>query len=317
MGAEEFFGAVVRKDEAAAQRLLAADPSLAHMRDPHLGSTALHFAAHRALRRVVDALLAAGADVHALEEASGTTALHWAAEGGHAAVCARLLDAGARLDVVDTWFALTPLGWATVVDWAPALRDDRPHTVRHLIERGAPLDVFSLVALGQDDKLALLCTETPSLVAARLGFVAQGRTPLHVAAERGFMDVARVLLDARADVNARTSFGETPMSLADSIADTMSGGPGTVDVAPMRTLLATRGGVDELATLDVARLDHETRTALLFACAYRGLDPQPLLDHGADRTATRRALDGERPVDATPARLAKIRGHHDIAKLLA
>jgi hypothetical protein len=320
MGVEEFFGAIVRKDEAAAQTLLAADTSLAHLRDPHLGSTPLHFAAHRGLRSVVEALLSVGADPHALEEASGTTPLHWAAEGGHAAVCARLLDAGASINAVDTWFMLPPLGWATVVDWAPAFRDDRPRTVRHLIERGGVVDVFVAVALGQDDVLALLCTETPSAVGERLGFVAQERTPLHVAAERGFMDVVRVLLDSGADVNARTSFGETPMSLADSMADTMSGAPGTVDIAPMRTLLAARGGVDELSTMDrsVAQLDVDTCTALLFACAHRGLDEaaQTLLAHGADRTATRKALDGERPVDVTPSRLAKIRGHHALALML-
>ena len=67
IGAEELFSAIVRKDEVAAQSLLAADAALAHLRDPHLGSTHLHFAAHRGLRSVVDALLAAGADPHAVE----------------------------------------------------------------------------------------------------------------------------------------------------------------------------------------------------------------------------------------------------------
>lgn len=323
--AEEFFNAIARKDESAALALLAADRSgaLASVRDPHLGSTALHFAAHRGLRGLVDALLAAGADPHAVERASGTTPLHWAAEGGHPAVCARLLDAGARLDVVDHWFSLTPLGWATVVDWAPHLRDDRTRTVRHLLERGAALDVFAAVALGKDDELAVMTTNDPRCLVARLGFVAQERTPLHIAAERGFIDAARVLLDAGAPVNARTTFGETALSLADTMAETVSGAPGTVaiDGAPMKTLFASRGGVDELSNVErfVAQTDAAVRTALLFACAHRGLDDEAraLLEYGADKSATRRVLDGEIACDVTPGRLARIRGNHATAAILA
>ena len=78
---------------------------------------------------MVEALLTAGADVHALEEVSRSTPLHWAAEGGHLAIVELLLARGASLEARDDWHRLTPLGWSTVVDWAPQYREDRVGTV--------------------------------------------------------------------------------------------------------------------------------------------------------------------------------------------
>lgn len=316
---DELFVTIVRKDECAAVALLEGDRSLGRAHDPRLGSTALHLAAHRGLSLVVNALLRDGADPNALERVSGTTALHWAAEGGHAAVCARLLDAGAGIDAVDDWFALAPLGWATVVDWAPHLRDDRQGTARHLLERGAALDLFSAIILDRDEAFMRIVVERPLELTATLGFAAAARTPLHVAAERGFIDAARALVAAGAPVNARTAHGETVLALADTMADTLGGS--AIDFeGPMRALLLDHGAVDELADLPahVDALDGATRTALLFACARRGLDDDArlLLAKGADPRATRRVLDEERAVAATPARYARICGRHTTAAVL-
>src|SRR5689334_5827129 len=113
-------------DPAGALAVLGRDPAQARIQDEHIGSTPLHFASHRGLADVVDALIAAGADVHARERVSDTTPLHWAAEGGHERIIRALVRAGARLDVVDSWFGLAPLGWATVVTWAPRFHADKP-----------------------------------------------------------------------------------------------------------------------------------------------------------------------------------------------
>ncbi|CAN0003521.1 unnamed protein product, partial [Ectocarpus sp. 13 AM-2016] len=40
---------------------------------------------------------------------------------------------------------------------------------------------------------------------------AQGATPLNVAAEKGHLEVAKVLMHAGADVNSRMPSGETPL----------------------------------------------------------------------------------------------------------
>ncbi|CAN0527777.1 unnamed protein product, partial [Ectocarpus sp. 12 AP-2014] len=40
---------------------------------------------------------------------------------------------------------------------------------------------------------------------------AQGATPLHFAAEKGHLEVVKVLMHAGADVNSRMPSGETPL----------------------------------------------------------------------------------------------------------
>ena len=46
----------------------------------------------------------------------------------------------------------------------------------------------------------------------------EGHTPLHAAASRNSVDIVRLLLDAGADVNARSNKGETP--LLNAVANT-------------------------------------------------------------------------------------------------
>jgi hypothetical protein len=66
-----------------------------------LGATSLHVAAEVAVASIVDALLAAGADVEARDDL-GRTPLYIAAENGAAEVAARLLRAGADPKTADT-----------------------------------------------------------------------------------------------------------------------------------------------------------------------------------------------------------------------
>src|SRR5688572_29334315 len=183
-------------DSAAALAVLGRDPAQARVHDPHIGSTPLHYAAHRGLADVVDALLAAGADVHARERVSDTTPLHWAAEGGHERVVRSLVAHGAALDVVDAWFGLPPLAWATmIVDWAPRFRADKLRAAKQLIELGATIDVFSAVGLGLVDVLRALVSTRGELLRRRLGFVGEDQTPMHVAARLGKVDVVQALLE--------------------------------------------------------------------------------------------------------------------------
>src|SRR5437764_1317315 len=71
--------------------------------------TPLMIAAGRGSAQMVDKLLTAGADVHAVDSSMGASALHFAAQGGVVDVARMLLDAGAFVNLQSATVGLTPL----------------------------------------------------------------------------------------------------------------------------------------------------------------------------------------------------------------
>lgn len=102
-----------------------------------------------------------------------------------------------------------------------------------------------------------------------------GYTPLHLAAQKGFVDVVSTLLAGGADPNALTATGVAPLHFAAE-----SGDVSTVQA------LVQRGA-------DVNIVDaHQARTPLMFAAAYgRGAAMRTLLDAGADVKAVTTVVD--------------------------
>jgi len=94
-----FIEAVIRGDLASVEAMLSADPELVRRADSD-GATALHHAAFAAQYAVVDALLAAGADLNARDGRHGATPGGWALH--------RLRERGALLaiEIDDVVFAL-------------------------------------------------------------------------------------------------------------------------------------------------------------------------------------------------------------------
>ena len=74
---EQFFNAVERGDLAEVRALLARDPPLARARDVD-GATALHHAAFRGHRAIVELLCASGADLNARDDEHDATPTGWA-----------------------------------------------------------------------------------------------------------------------------------------------------------------------------------------------------------------------------------------------
>ncbi|MDP2307659.1 MAG: ankyrin repeat domain-containing protein [Pseudomonadota bacterium] len=311
---EPVFDVIVSLDDARAAAMVRADPALAAARDPYLGSTPLHFASHRGLLETVRALLGAGADVNAREEASGTTPLHWAAEAGHVEVAGLLLEAGADLEAVDAWYGLSPLGWGTVVDWAPPFRADRPGTIAALRRAGARSDLFTAVAEGDYAEVTALAT--PEALDRRLGFVADGWTPLHLAADRAGAMIVSLLISLGADVGARTTTGLTPLAVARAVgnANAVRALRGTSDVGDASVAVVTRDEGALAAALSAPGLPADLPTRLLGVAAGTGNAGAIglLIGHGGDPRARIQSLVGERSAWVTPLHLAAREGHLDV-----
>jgi ankyrin repeat protein len=158
------------------------------------GSTTLMGAAMSGNPQVVRELLAAKADVNARTN-NGTTALNAAAQEGHLDVVRALLAGGAHVN-------------ATAVDGHTALmiasRGGHPEVVRTLLAAGA--DVNARKDNGETALIAV-CTSYSD-------WSALGGAKVPAATESERLEVARVLLAAGADLNAKTAGGATALSVA-------------------------------------------------------------------------------------------------------
>jgi ankyrin repeat protein len=169
------------------------------------GLTPLHLAASLSEPELVQAMLAAGADVHA-KTASGHTALHGAAEFGCLDSARMLLKAGAQPNVAAE-NDVRPIALAAMVG------DDE--MFRLLLDHGASLDwtssysrggmsVLDFAAIGGNAKiLPLVLARLPKGSLDEL--TNNGMTPLMCAASHGKVDFVRALLEAGADVHKQAT----------------------------------------------------------------------------------------------------------------
>ena len=149
--------------------------------DTFFGRTPLHFAAANNNSGAADALVAAGADVTAVDSRRRTP-LHWAARSGCLALVDLLLARGARVVADESGY--TPLYWAVdAQDLA---------TVQSLLGAGAKVDARSHIGEMDSEQ------ELPD--------TALKRAILH-----GNVEIVRALLAAGADANVCTDWGEPPL----------------------------------------------------------------------------------------------------------
>jgi uncharacterized protein len=294
-GDESFIDAVKRGDREAVRTYLARRADV-NAREAD-GTTALHWAVRADDAEGVAVLLRAGANVNAANR-YGITPLWLAGTNGNAAVIETLIKAGANVD------AALPSGETALL---VATRSGSTDAVRALLAHGANANVkenaygqtpLMLAASENHAEVCRLLIESgarlnaaTTIVEPQKLFLSQsyrgGFAPLHYAARQGAIEAGRVLLDARADLNAQEPDGISPLVLAlfnghyDFAAMLIEGG---ADVN-----LADKGGRTPLyQALDMRRLEFiagrpapkwtDRRDALALA--------KLLLDYGADPNAT-------------------------------
>jgi ankyrin len=192
------------------------------------GKTALHFAAEHGYRDMAKLLIARGASPDAVD-GEGRSPLHVAAQSGQTDVAQVLLDAGADMRMLSRQDG-TPLHLAALTG--------RLEMVRLLLARRAPVDAndawigtplmaavrhwpFHLLDEAASEQLAVQIATVLLDAGANVNARSRGgKTALHYAARDGYHAIARMLLARGADVNAADQGGGTPLHEAADRAQT-------------------------------------------------------------------------------------------------
>ncbi len=156
------------------------------------GVTPLYLACVNGDPAMIEKLLKAGADANAAGT-EGETALMTVARTGNVDAAKVLLEHGAKVDAKENWHGETALMWATAQGHAPMMRE--------LIAHGADVNARS-----NPENWERQTTSEPREKWLPLGAL----TPLLFAARQGCLECARILLDAKADINAADPDGVTP-----------------------------------------------------------------------------------------------------------
>jgi len=214
------------------------------------GVLPLQLAAINGSASMVDRLLKAGADANGSLTPAGDTAVMMAARTGAIGAIRVLVEAGANVNARETWGGTTALMWAVSEGHADA--------ARLLIGAGADVNACSnYVAAangrGFEGRTPVANRSDPKVEEFASGWL----TPLMLAAREGDVELARLLADAGADINAVAGDGKTALAL--SIFN------GNYDIASLL--------VDRKA--DVNKADAQRFTPLFWAVDRRNMETAP------------------------------------------
>jgi uncharacterized protein len=188
--------AAYRNDMEAVKLLLAAGANVKTSNRYEV--TALAEACSNGNGDMIEALLKAGADANATF-GEGETPLMAASRTGSAKGVKALLAAGAKVDAIEEYRGQTALMFAVA--------EEHPDVAKALIDAGANVNARSTFYDFKFRKVASGGTQA--------NYSRGGLTPLLFAARQGALESAKVLLDAKADVNMpEPEFNVTPLLTA-------------------------------------------------------------------------------------------------------
>jgi uncharacterized protein len=246
------------------------------------GVTPLQLAAINGSARMIDRLIKAGADPKAPLSGSNDTALMMASRTGRTDALRVLLEAGSEVNAKESWGGTTALMWAASGGNADA--------ARMLIAAGADVNARSAYVAAANGRGFEGRTPNTARTETKVEEFASGwLTPLMLAARDGNLEMARILVEAGADVNAGAGDGKTALAIA--IFN------GNYDVASF--LVARKA--------DVNKADAQRFTPLFWAVDRRNMetapnfpwmvtaDPMPLIRAMLDAGANPNALVNNTP----------------------
>ncbi len=204
-------------DLKAAEEVLKKQPKLVTQKKGRKQRTVLHWAAMEGRADLVKLLLAAGADIERPDwEATanngrkfGNTPLHIAAKWGHSEVVAVLLKAGAKIDPRENTRHLTPLHMAILWDQLDVVQQLLAAGADTRITDGWKRNPLHLAVLAGSERLVLLFLKRGADIEAQ--GTSSKKTPLHLAASQGHVNVAKLLIAHKEDVNKGDISGLTPL----------------------------------------------------------------------------------------------------------
>jgi ankyrin repeat protein len=257
-------------DTASAQALLGAnaDPDQTN----RYGVGPMHEAALRADHGLLRTLIDAGATVD-LALPQGETPLMLAARTSGIEAVRLLIDRGANVNVVEQWQGQTPLMYAAA--------HDRGEVAAALIAAGA--DVNARTPIND-------LPERESRVRYYVEIPVAGFTPVMFAARSGANSALRALIAGKADLDAKTPEGFTPIVIAlDNLhfdaAKVLVEGGASADDGGLLAVVEARNRVNYVGEYQVPT-GAELSLELLQLMIAKGADlmgrmPQPLLDRDA------------------------------------
>jgi uncharacterized protein len=202
--------AVRRDDLETAQLLIRAGAKVDAA--TRYGVTPLYLASVNGNAATIDALLRAGVDPNTANP-GGETALMTAARTGKVDAVTLLLDRGAAVNTKEKVRGQTALMWAVL--------ENHPDIVRLLLAGGADINAQTNVVVPDGT------TGVPQATSGDIGAHGPGiyrsravpspsgaMTPLLFAARDGNLELARILVDAKADVNRPSANGTGPLVAA-------------------------------------------------------------------------------------------------------